>query len=139
MPAPTTDTVAHAATRGDLVAVVRETTDYMIRDGGGMDRKDRVSVGLGIVTSVKRDGRVRKWQDWRGTEHCHRVNCGNNGYGADPRLLVMSADKLTRPVSDVLEIVAQGHRWSSGHAGRPFDSVDALRAFLRERGLVKPH
>lgn len=111
-----------AAKRGDTVAIVTTSHDYVIGKKGATVRE---SVALATVTSVTRDGIVKAAQDW-----------GHEGSPVDltrpdsrRRVLVVPADVDT--VAARALYVTRRYP-SAPHSAMvpPFGSVEECRAFL---------
>jgi hypothetical protein len=110
------------AQRGDLI-VVQHDPGYL---GEG-----QVYVRVGIVTSVTRDGNVKRWKEAAFLDDCARELL-IAGYQAS-----YIAPKDTIDVPAALATAAD-HRWPGDRPGMPYGSLsearDALRPHLFNRG-----
>jgi hypothetical protein len=108
------------AKRGDLVAIVTTSADYVI----GTGRTERTSVALAIVSSVTRDGTVRAAR----TEYGSTLDMTRPHVGR--RVLVVPAGSVD--VSAVLASYAQRRYPTAPHSSMvpPFESVDECRTFV---------
>lgn len=109
------------AQRGDLVALVRITREYVIRQ----ETTERTSVELAIVANITREGVVRKVRriDAESISETAYEPSGND------QVLVISAAQVDGPA---LVEAYQQHRWESAPypSVRPFDSLSDARAFV---------
>ena len=106
------------ARRGDLVVIERKTSYVTTSDGW----HESTEYDVGIVTSITRDGLVKacktRYADSVPMDHIH-------GY---LRSFIVPQSEI-----DVVSAVeaARANEWSSGHTGKPFDSLDEVRDVLR--------
>jgi hypothetical protein len=108
------------AKRGDLVAIVTTSTDYVI----GAERTERTRVILAIVTSVTRDGVVKAARtEYGGTLDLTRPR-------ADRHVLIVPAGTVDVPA--VMTSYAERRYPTAPHSSMvpPFSSVEECRTFV---------
>jgi hypothetical protein len=108
------------AKRGDLVAIVTTSADYVISTG----RTERTKVALAIATSVTRDGTVKAAR----TEYGSTLDLTRPS--STRRVLVVPATMVD--VSTVMARYAERRCPTAPHSTMvpPFDSVEECRAFV---------
>jgi hypothetical protein len=108
------------AKRGDAIAIVTESRDYVI----GRPSSTATRVEVGIVTSITRDGVVKAFRNtWSESPQPIERVVGFKQCIVIPSDVVSPADVMT---------VAKAHHWP-GHPNQPkaFDSLEALREALK--------
>lgn len=110
------------AKRGDSVAIVSETRDYVI--GQGSSTATRVE--LGQVTSITRDGAVKAFRSLGWSDSSARPIERVVGFR---QAIIIPATQIA---PDDVQSVAKAHHWP-GHPNqpRPFESLEEVREALR--------
>lgn len=128
---PTTEAVK--AKRGDLVVIHARNTRSDLGSAAGSLTTDRFTVG--IVTNITRDGMVKGYKEvgYGGSLYQLKIDLKSPRLRDRPTgfvaLNVMSQERID--VQAAIEAATE-NRWSvGGTKGKPFDSLEALKAALR--------
>lgn len=119
---PDTTTPTCKAKRGDLVAITRHHTAYVV----GQDTHEYEQTTLGIVTRITRDGLVK----------CYRSPFSRDDDNPREQKFDPTRERcLIAPQSDVDVSAAMAaykeHCWDGDTMIRPFETVADARAFVR--------
>ena len=110
------------AKRGDSVAIVKKTRDYVM----GQGTTERTEVTLAKVTSITRDGWVKAFTEYGWSE--------STSYPLERVISLGQALVIPASMIDPADVraVAKAHHWP-GHPDqpRPFDSLEEAREALR--------
>lgn len=109
--------------RGDLVIATRHSRTTFVQGPG----ENRIEITLGVATSVSRDGRIHKWATPMFSDQ------------ADPESRRFDSQEWTwvpREKVNMKTVLARyrEHIWenSSGGMIRPYESLDEVKALLRQ-------
>jgi hypothetical protein len=110
------------AKRGDLIAIRTERHDYVV----GKETEMTITVEIGVVTSVTRDGVVKAAVVPYGPESNGQVDLTRPNHRRS--ISIVPQDKID--VRDALATYRQ-HTWPGHRSTQPYASLDEARAALR--------